>query len=119
MVVSLASDSLHGRPKSVLRLKVLSPVELGALPAYDGPTWLDRTLVDKQRSPGAVTGFGAELGKALEDRRRWLAANTFTELRPSGEWVPKPRMIGRAASPGARTDRARSLSSAQRVLRPE
>jgi type IV secretory pathway VirD2 relaxase len=93
MVVSLASDSLHGRPKSVVRLKVLSPVELGALPAYDGPTWLDRTLVDKQLRSGVVSGFGAELEKALEDRRRWLTANAFAELRPSGEWAPKPRMI--------------------------
>jgi type IV secretory pathway VirD2 relaxase len=93
MVVSLASDSLHGRPKSVVRLKVLSPVELGALPTYDGPTWLDRALIDKQRTSVAVTGFGSELEKALEDRRRWLAAKTLAELRPSGEWVPKSRMM--------------------------
>ena len=93
MVVSLASDSLHGRPKSVVRLKVLSHVELGALPTYDGPTWLDRSLIDKQRISVAVTGFGAELEKALQDRRRWLADKALAELRPSGEWVPKPRMM--------------------------
>jgi type IV secretory pathway VirD2 relaxase len=90
MVVSLASDSLHGRPRSAVRLKVLSAVELEALPSYDGPTWLDRALADKQRISAAVTGFGAALEKALEDRRRWLVDNRLAELRPSGDWVPKP-----------------------------
>jgi len=90
MIVSLASDSLHGRPKSVVRLKVLSSVELEALPTYDGPTWLDPAL---QRSSGAVTGFGADLEKALGDRRSWLVDNALAEQRALGEWVPKPRMM--------------------------
>ncbi|MFM9850375.1 MAG: DUF3363 domain-containing protein [Hyphomicrobiaceae bacterium] len=92
MIVSLTGDSLHGRPKSVVRLKVLSSVDLDALPSYDGPTWLDRALTDKDRMSVAVTGFGAALEKALDDRRRWLLDNTLAELRPSGDWVPKPGM---------------------------
>ncbi|RZI39007.1 DUF3363 domain-containing protein, partial [Herbaspirillum sp. HC18] len=54
MVVSLAGDSLHGRPKSVVRSKVLSASELEALPTYDGPTWLDRALTNKERISVAV-----------------------------------------------------------------
>jgi type IV secretory pathway VirD2 relaxase len=92
MIASLASDSLHGRPKSVVRLKVLSSVDLEALPSYDGPTWLDRPLTDKERVAIAVTGFGAALDKALQDRRRWLVDNRLAELKPSGDWAPKPGM---------------------------
>ncbi|MFX8875791.1 DUF3363 domain-containing protein, partial [Acinetobacter baumannii] len=39
-IVSLVSDSLHGRPRSAPRLKVLSPVSPQELATYDGPTWL-------------------------------------------------------------------------------
>ena len=92
MVVSLASDSLHGRPKSVVWLKILSSVELEALPSYNGPTWLDRALTDKHRVAVAVTGFGAAIDKALEDRRRWLVDSRLAEVGPSGVWAPKPGM---------------------------
>jgi hypothetical protein len=73
-------------------LKVLSSVNLESLPNYDGPNWLDRALTNKERVAVAVTGFGAELDKALEGRRRWLLDNRLAELKPSGEWVPKPGM---------------------------
>jgi type IV secretory pathway VirD2 relaxase len=92
MVVSLASDSLHGRPRSVVRLKVLSPVALETLPTYDGPTWLDRALAEQQLNSATASGFGAELRKALGDRRRWLAENTLADLDPSGKWAPKSGM---------------------------
>jgi hypothetical protein len=92
MIVSLASDSLHGRPKSVVRLKVLSPVALETLPTYDGPTWLDRALAEKQLLSTTASGFGAELQKAMGDRRRWLAERSLAELDPSGKWAPKSGM---------------------------
>ena len=92
MIVSLAGDSVHGRPKSSPRLSVLSPVELEALPSYDGPTWLDRTIMAKERASISQTGFGAELARAISERRRWLVEQKLAELRPSGEWVPKPQM---------------------------
>ena len=92
MIVSLASDSLQGRPKSVVRLKVLSSVALETLPTYDGPTWLDRALAEKQLLSATASGFGAELQKAMGDRRCWLAENTLADLDPSGKWVPKSGM---------------------------
>ena len=92
MVVSLAGDRLHGRPKSVVRVKVLSAVEPEALPAYDGPTWLDRALTDKERISVAATGFGGAIERALEDRRRWLVDNKLADSKRSGDWVPKPGM---------------------------
>ena len=93
MIVSLVSDRLEGKPRSTPRLTVLSPVELERLPSYDGPTWLDRALVAKERIAAAPIGFGYELDQALADRRRWLIDQQLAELKPSGEMVPKPQMI--------------------------
>jgi type IV secretory pathway VirD2 relaxase len=92
MLVSLASDSLHGQPRSVVRLKVLSAVGLEALPTYDGPTWLDRALTDTKSITVARAGFGKVLNKALEDRRQWLVANGMADRTPSGDWVARRDM---------------------------
>ena len=65
MIVSLTGDSLQGKPKSTPRLTVLSPVELARQVDYDGPTWLDRALIARERLHASPTGFGAELNQAL------------------------------------------------------
>jgi hypothetical protein len=93
MIVSLVSDRLEGKPRSTPRLTVLSPVELERLPAYDGPTWLDRAVTAKERISTGPTGFGAELSQALDARRKWLSDRQLAEFRPSGEVVAKPQMI--------------------------
>jgi hypothetical protein len=93
MIVSLVSDRLEGKPRSTPRLTVLAPVELERLPTYDGPTWLDRAVVSKERISGAAFGFGAELNHALDERRRWLSDRQLAEFKPSGEIVAKPQMI--------------------------
>ena len=92
MLVSLASDSSHGRPRSAVHLKILSPVGLEALPTYDGPTWLDRALTENKKIAIGATGFGRVLDKALEDRRQWLVANCLADRTPSGDWVAKAGM---------------------------
>ena len=92
MIVSLASDSLYGRPRSVPRLKVLSPVGLEELPTYDGPTWLDQSLASKREAHAAVTGFAGQLEAALEQRRRWLAQQGLADLGASGNWTPRPTL---------------------------
>ncbi|MGE0853389.1 MAG: DUF3363 domain-containing protein, partial [Hyphomicrobiaceae bacterium] len=93
MIVSLVSDRLEGKPSSTPRLTVLSPVELGRLAGYDGPTWLDRALVAKDRIATKPIGFGGDLDQALADRRRWLVEQQLADLKPSGELLPKPQMI--------------------------
>ena len=91
IIVSLSADSLHGRPRSTPRLKVLSTVALEALASYDGPTWLDQALTQERRL-GAMTGFGATLQQALQDRRRWLVDNSLAQLQTSGEFLPRSDM---------------------------
>jgi len=93
MIVSLNGDSLQGKPKSVPRLQVLSPVELTGQIGYDGPTWLDRGLIGNERANQPLTGFGAELQQALANRNRWLAEQGLVDLGPGGDVTPKPHMM--------------------------
>ena len=50
-------------------LRVLSAFGLEAQISSDGVTWLDRQLVARDRLPLAQSGFGLEVGAALEQRR--------------------------------------------------
>jgi type IV secretory pathway VirD2 relaxase len=93
MIVSLVSDRLEGKPRSSPRLTVLSPVELQRLPTYDGPTWLDRAVVSKERISTGPIGFGATLSRALDERRRWLHDHKLAEFKPSGELMPRPQLL--------------------------
>jgi hypothetical protein len=93
MIVSLVSDRPEGKPRSTPRLTVLSHVELDRLPRYDGPTWLDRAVMSKDRVSAGPIGFGADLRQALDERRRWLSDRQLAELEPSGEVMPRPQMI--------------------------
>jgi hypothetical protein len=93
MIVSLVSDRLEGKPRSTPRLTVLSPVQLERLPTYDGPTWLDRAVVSKERISGGPIGFGGELSHALDERHRWLSDRKLADFKPSGELVPRPQMM--------------------------
>jgi type IV secretory pathway VirD2 relaxase len=92
MIVSLVSDRLQGKPRSTPRVTVLSPVQLEQLPRYDGPTWLDRVVVSKERISTGTIGFGAELSHALDERRRWLNGHQLADFKASGELVPRPQM---------------------------
>ncbi len=55
-------------------LGVRSDLPLAAQVTSPGATWLDRTLVAREPSPLAGSGFGAEVREALERRTAHLAA---------------------------------------------
>ena len=93
MIVALTGDSLQGKPKSTPRLQVLSPVELARQIDYDGPTWLDRALIARERLNVSPTGFGAELDQALAQRGRWLAEQKLADVGAGGGATPKPQML--------------------------
>jgi hypothetical protein len=46
------------------------PIE--RLAQWDGPTWLDRQIAGEDCQPLRDAGFGKDVRKALELRRRWL-----------------------------------------------
>jgi hypothetical protein len=89
-IVSLGADSLQGKPKSMPRLHVLSPVEIASQIDYEGPTWLDRALIARERLSTSTVGFGAELNQALSDRGRWLAQQNLADTGAEGAVRPKP-----------------------------
>jgi type IV secretory pathway VirD2 relaxase len=88
-IVSLGADGLQGKPRSLPRLQSLSPVEIASQIAYEGPTWLDRALIARERLPASAAGFGAELTRALSDRGRWLAQQNLADTGADGGLRPK------------------------------
>lgn len=57
-----------------VRVELLSPLPLPALPEAQGATWLDRELVAEAPEPLRDSGFGREVRSALAARRQWLLA---------------------------------------------
>ena len=83
-IVRIAVDRLDGKPQSAPRLQILSRDEVGRLPAYDGPVWLDRLVATPDTSMQAARGFGAELSRAVADRRAWLVTQDLGRMRDDG-----------------------------------
>jgi type IV secretory pathway VirD2 relaxase len=61
------------RDRAAGRVTVLSATGLEQQVGHDGVTWLDRELMDRQRTVLAEDGFGRDVAGALAKRRRWLA----------------------------------------------
>jgi len=57
-----------------VRVELLSPLALPALPEAEGATWLDRELLADAPEPLRDSGFGREVRSALAARRQWLLA---------------------------------------------
>jgi hypothetical protein len=92
-IVALTGTRLNGKPTGTPRLEVLSTVELKQLPSYDGPTWLDRMLLARQRLDDHPRGFAAELKEALTARADWLARKGLVGRTSTGEIEIKPHLI--------------------------
>ncbi|MBP1296417.1 type IV secretory pathway VirD2 relaxase [Bradyrhizobium elkanii] len=60
------------RSHNPVQIAVLSRRRLEDLPEAPGATWLDRRLMEREPDALASTGFGAEVGGALQARRQWL-----------------------------------------------
>lgn len=54
------------------RMNLLSPISLDRQVTHDGATWLDRELTAQRRGAVRETGFGAEAGRAMDQRKRVL-----------------------------------------------
>jgi len=118
-IVTLTRD----RSGRQTRLTLLSSLDVGAQASAMGATWLDRTIV-AEAAPQAstslpeitdagaapVTGFAADVRRALEQRRAWLVReNLGTEK--DGMFTPAPGLLD--------TLRQRDLRNAARLLASE
>lgn len=83
-IVRITADRLDGKPQSAPRLQILSREAVGRLAAYDGPVWLDRLVTTPDPSMQTARGFGADLSRAVADRRAWLTANDLGRVRADG-----------------------------------
>jgi hypothetical protein len=121
LIVALTGNRLSGKPTAAPRLEVLSTVKLSQLPAYDGPTWLDRTLSTHRDLEDHPRGFAAELKQALAVRAEWLASKGLASRTSTGELEIKPQLI--AALRQRETQRlaialSRELRAAYRPVEP-
>lgn len=93
MIVSLESQiNEDGKPKST-QMRVLSYLNLEQLTDAQGATWLDSELVKPSDGARRDQGFGAEVNKALTQRRQWLAAQSLGKLLEDGSFQPTPNML--------------------------
>jgi type IV secretory pathway VirD2 relaxase len=92
MLVALEND-FQNAPSAAPHLKVLSAFEVKRLVSYEGPTWLDRAIIDNFTIDNPHHGFGAELRRTLAMRQQWLASKKLAELLPDGNISPQPQMM--------------------------
>jgi type IV secretory pathway VirD2 relaxase len=83
-VVRIAADRLNGKPQSAPRLHIISHVPPERMAFYDGPVWLDRLAQVPDPSLQGSRGFGAELERAVAQRRQWLVAQDLARFRDDG-----------------------------------
>lgn len=83
-IVRITADRLDGKPQSAPRLQILSRDDVGRLATYDGPVWLDRLAAAPDPSMQAARGFGAELSRAVAERRNWLVSQDLGRARADG-----------------------------------
>jgi type IV secretory pathway VirD2 relaxase len=67
-----------------MNLRVLSAYDLDKQITSDGATWLDRELVSPNRMPLTQAGFGAEVSRALEQRKDSLVDQGLASRTPEG-----------------------------------
>ena len=70
--------------KAPVRVELLSPLSLPALPGAEGATWLDRELLADAPEPLRDSGFGREVRSALAARRQWLLAQGLAHEAEGG-----------------------------------
>jgi hypothetical protein len=83
-VVRIAADRFNGKPQSAPRVQIISPAPPERMTCYDGPVWLDRLAQAPDPSLQATRGFGAELDRAVAERRQWLVAEDLARFRTDG-----------------------------------
>jgi type IV secretory pathway VirD2 relaxase len=79
-------------PRPTLVLASRSDIDLDRQVTAPGATWLDYRLVERERMPLAMSGFGQEVHDAMKARAEHLVAEGFA--RPEGpRIVPQPNLL--------------------------
>jgi hypothetical protein len=94
-IVRITADRLDGKPQAAPRLQILSRDDVAQLAKYEGPAWLDRLTVAPDSSMQSDRGFGAELSRAVAERRNWLVANDLGRVRADGAFEMRTSTFAR------------------------
>jgi len=84
-----------GRSEDGVSVRILSTLDLDALVASDGATWLDRELSTPTPTPLAQAGFGRDVATALERRKMALVAKGCASLTPDGGFEAPSKLLSR------------------------
>jgi hypothetical protein len=76
--------SSPGDPRPTLVLANRSDINLARQVTALGATWLDYRLVERERMPLSMSGFGQEVRNAMEARAVYLAAEVDLDAPPLG-----------------------------------
>ena len=93
MLGALGGDSLQEKPSAVPRLHVLSPVDVQRHSAYEGPTWIDETIMAKWSPEPGLPGLATELRATIAARGQWLAERQLANVTSGGTVTPLPGMM--------------------------
>ena len=94
-VVRITADRLDGKPQSAPRLQILSRDDVSRLATYDGPVWLDRLATTADPSLQSARGFGADLSRAVAERRDWLVSQDLGRVRADGAFEMRASAFAR------------------------
>jgi hypothetical protein len=78
----------------------------------DAATWLDRQLVGRHRVETAPMGFGAQVERALQDRKQQLIARGFAAHREDGSVRYQPDLLATCSAASWIASASASPSSA-------
>jgi Protein of unknown function (DUF3363) len=82
----------HDDARPTLVLANRSDIDLDRQVKAQGVTWLDSRLVERERMPLAMSGFGQEVRNAMEARAEHLAADGLAH-RQGPNIVPQPDLL--------------------------
>ena len=85
----LGATQKQAKPVDV---KILSNFPIEQLAAYEGVTWLDQALVNKNELTNTQRGFGGKVAKALQLRQQYLVQNELADFR-NEQFVPRRKML--------------------------
>ncbi len=80
------------KERQPVNVRTLSHLPLEKLPHYDGSTWLDQEITSETPEPIRQAHFGAEVTKAIAERKRWLLTEGLATER-QGQFQPQKDLV--------------------------
>lgn len=93
MIVAVENREREEGERAQVKLRVLSYLSLENLADAPGATWFDRELVGKTSDHMSEQGFGADVKRAVSQRRQWLVSQSLGRTLEDGTFKPVPNLL--------------------------